>query len=69
MRITPLLSGDQPFVSWHSIQLCFHISITNTPRGHEDGELIYESISRYKNLIKVKYVHNANMKFDKRTHN
>jgi len=69
MRITPLLSGDQPFVSWHSIQLCFHISITNTPHGHEDGELIYESISRYRNLIKVKYVHNENMKFDKRTHN
>lgn len=44
VRIPPLLSGDQPFVSWHSIQLCFHISITNTPRGHEDGELMFKRV-------------------------
>lgn len=32
--------GDQPFVSWHSMIKFFHPSATNTPRGHEEGELI-----------------------------
>ena len=43
MRITPLLSGDQPFVSWHSIDMFSCSSTTNTPRGHEDGELMNKS--------------------------
>ena len=44
MRITPLLSGDQPFVSWHSIDMFSCSSTTNTPRGHEDGELMIKKV-------------------------
>ena len=43
MRITPLLSGDQPSVIWHSIDMFSCSSTTNTPRGHEDGELMNKS--------------------------
>ena len=44
MRITPLLSGDQPFVSWHSIDMFSCSSTTNTPRDHEDGELMIKKV-------------------------
>ena len=43
MRITPLLFGDQPFVSWHSIDnILLFINYEHTT-GHEDGELMVKS--------------------------
>lgn len=44
MRISPLHSGDQPFASWHSILKFSRPSAANTPRGHEEGELISKKV-------------------------
>lgn len=41
MRISPLHSSDQLFTSWHSILMFSRPSAVNTPRGHEEGELIF----------------------------
>ena len=43
MRITPLLSADQLFISWTLLIMFFCSSTTNILRGHEDGELLIES--------------------------
>lgn len=44
MRIPPPHSGDQLFASWHSILIFSRPSAANTPRGHEEGELIFGKV-------------------------